>query len=155
MLQPIIHLKEGVIIMAGILGINTSEIPPRTAAPAGIYNLRIAFMKTRDNEGNLRMSKKTEGRQLVLLGFNVVGDSSIELITSHLMSNVEDDDAEFVESNQQTTADFMNCFGLDHELELDEVAETASGKEGRAYVGVVEKGDFAGNNEIKRFIIEN
>ena len=136
--------------MPGILGINTSEIPPRTAAPAGIYNLRIAFMKTRDNEGNIRMSKNTEGRQLVLVGFNVIDDPSIELITTHLMSNVPEDSEEFVQNNQQTTADFMNCFGLDHSLELDEVAETATGKEGRAAVGVVTEGDFAGSNDIKR-----
>ena len=141
--------------MAGILGINTSEIPPRTAAPAGIYNLRIAFIKPRDSEGNLRMSKTTEGRQLVLVGFNVVDDSSIELITTHLMSNVPEDVETFVESNQQTTADFMNCFGLDHSLELDELAETATGNEGRVAVGVVTEGDFAGSNDVKRFIVEN
>lgn len=141
--------------MAGILGINTSEIPPRTAAPAGIYNLRIAFMKPRDNEGNIRMSKNTEGRQLVFIGFNVVDDPSIELITTHLMSNVDDDDEEFVNNNQQTTADFMNCFGLDHALELDEVSESATGKEGRVAIGVVTEGDFAGTNDVKRYIIEN
>ena len=49
----------------------------------------------------------------------------------------------------------MNCFGLDHSLELSEICETATGKEGRASVGIVAEGDFAGQNEIKRFLVEN
>lgn len=144
-----------------ILGINTAAIPPRTAAPAGTYPLRIAFMKVRDAEGDPLMSKPKEGsdkpqRRLIQVGFNVVDDTSIDLIMAHLMSNVEGDSEEFIKNNQQTTADFMNCFGLDHELEdLDELASSAPGAEGRVAVGVVAEGAFAGNNEVKRYIVEN
>lgn len=141
-----------------ILGINTSTIPPKRDLPAGTYTFRIVYMKCRDDEENFIMSKPKEDgspqRQLVNIGLQAIDEPTAEILHTRLMSNIEGDSEEFIANNEQQTADFVNCFKLDHELDLDELCASAPGNEGRATVTLQKDGPFAGSPQIGRFLVE-
>lgn len=136
-----------------ILGINTSAIPPRRDVAPGTYTFRIISMKCRDDEGEFITAKESD-RQLVKVALQAVDEPATNPVFVNLMNNIEGDSDDFVRSNEQTTADFINCFSLDHELDLDELCESAPGNEGKSVVNLQKSGPFEGSPQITRYLVE-
>lgn len=135
-----------------LVGVNPSEVVLPDQCPAGTHEMTIIAMKNREETTGNHLTTKDGTRDKVSLVLKPTELDNTDNVFHTFLSTKEDDSEQTISIWAREIKEFIGCFGLDGELDEDELCASAVGCTGQVSIKI-EEGDNGPKSVVGRFIV--